>query len=155
MSRTGAALLAVWLLAACTNAAEDRPAATSVIVMPRLDAQAPLPDRPAERASGRTALSSGSMPDDVAAAADTATSTPVDEPVAVASDEVLRLIEAEDLFVLDLQTGSTEAADGTSASVQVRVLYGTGRGHPIGAIYRVELDLVGRAWTVTSVKATS
>jgi hypothetical protein len=149
MPHPGAALLAIWLLAGCANAAEDRAGTTSVIVTPPLEAG--LPDRPLQQDQGG-ADSERSTPDKGEAAAGTAAPTPVDE-ADTAADEVIRLLEAEDLYVLDLQT-DTETSGDTTNVVQVRVLYGTGRGHPTEATYRVWLDLIDGAWSVASVEAT-
>ena len=151
MPRTGAAVLTVWLLAGCTNAADGRPATTSVFAVPRLEAE--LQDRPAEQDRSNV-IPPEAMRGDRAEPANIAVARPVDTATAVAADEVMQLLEAEALHVHVLQTEAA-TTDDTTASVQIRVLYGTGRGHPADAIYRVGLDLVDRAWVVTSVKATS
>jgi hypothetical protein len=149
MPQPGAALLAIWLLAGCANAAEDRAGTTSVVVTSPLDVE--LQDRPLQQDRGG-ADSERSTPDRGEPAAGTAEPTPVDE-ADTAADEVIRLLEAEDLYVLDLQT-DTETSGDPSYVVQVRVLYGTGRGHPTEATYRVWLDLIDGAWSVASLEAS-
>ena len=149
MPRTRAALAAVWLIAACTNTGDGRPRVTPVVALPHLEAE--LADVPDKQDHSSDVASQGSARDDRVDPWDPASSARVDE-AAVAADEILRLFELEDLFVLDLQT-VTATADDTTAAVKVRVLYGTGRGHPAEATYHVELDLIERVWTVTSVEA--
>ena len=149
MPRTRAALAAVWLIAACTNTGDGRPQVTPVVALPHLEAE--LTERPDKQHHSSDVAPQETVLSDRVDPSDPAPSARVDE-AAVAADEILRLFEVEDLFVLDLQS-TTATADDTTAAVKVRVLYGTGRGHPTEATYHVELDLIERVWTVTSVEA--
>ena len=71
-----------------------------------------------------------------------------------AVEAIIARLEDEGLFTLDLDTSLEQPAP-DRAQVTVRVLYGTGRGHPTEAVYTVELTRHERTWTVTALQATS
>ena len=72
----------------------------------------------------------------------------------VAAETVIARLEDEGLYAFDLDTSPEQPAP-DRARVTVRVLYGTGRGHPTDAVYTVELTRAGRTWTVTALQAAS
>ena len=72
-------------------------------------------------------------------------------PEASAADAVLKLVEDEGLLVLDLNSNLMASAEGT-ATVEVRVLYGTGRSYPHEEIYLVRLMEDAGSWSVTDVE---
>jgi hypothetical protein len=147
MSRRVAALIAVWLLAGCASPAEDRLTATLVVVADR-DVQVADSSQRSKPGLGSTARSVVNA--ELTTPGPTAASTPVTAVEDIAADEVLRLLEFEDLFVLDLRTGITNFDDAT-AVVELEVVHGTGRGHPTAATYRIELLLEDGDWTVASL----
>ena len=67
---------------------------------------------------------------------------------------IIARLEDEGLLTLALDTSLEQPAP-DRAQVTVRVLYGTGRGHPTEAVYTVELTRHERTWTVTALQATS
>jgi hypothetical protein len=72
----------------------------------------------------------------------------------VAVEAIIARLEDEGLYTLDLATSLEQPAP-DRAQVTVRVLHGTGRGHPTEAVYTVELTRRGHTWTVTALQATS
>ena len=72
-------------------------------------------------------------------------------PEASAADAVLQLVEDEDLLVLDLNSNVMASAEGT-ATVEVQVLYGTGRSYPHEETYLVRLMEDAGSWAVTDVE---
>ena len=72
----------------------------------------------------------------------------------VAVEAIIARLEDEGLLTLDVDTSLEQLAPGR-ALVTVRVLYGTGRGHPTEAVYTVGLTLRGHTWTVAELRATS
>jgi len=71
-----------------------------------------------------------------------------------AVEAIIARLEDEGLFTLDLDTSLEQPAP-DRAQVTVRVLYGTGRGHPTDAVYTVELTRHEHTWTVTALQAAS
>ena len=76
------------------------------------------------------------------------------EPAAVAAEAVIARLEKEGLFTLDVDTDLAQPAP-DRAHVTVRVLHGTGRGHPTESVYTVKLTAVGHSWAVTALVASS
>ena len=68
-----------------------------------------------------------------------------------AAGEIIRRVETEALYVLDLTTDIDHATD-THAVVLVEVLYGTGESHPTDSRYRVRLDRSAHGWQVTGIE---
>ena len=73
-------------------------------------------------------------------------------PASVAAATVLGLLEAEGLYVLDLDVAVTER-DGRRATVTVAVLHGTGRGYPHDSRYELTLTRSAHGWEVTAIEA--
>jgi hypothetical protein len=152
MSHTGAVLTAICLLAACAHPADGPSQTTSGVGLAHLEAR---PERPGPQVDHDPG-SSGSrrpMTKDGSTPADTAPVQRTAGPDVIAAGEIIRLLEREDLFVLDLHTDSETADHGATATVEVRVLYGTGRSHPRDGVYVVELQEIGRAWSVVYIEA--
>jgi hypothetical protein len=152
MSHTGAVLTAICLLAACAHPADGPSQTTSGVGLAHLEARPERPGRqvdhdPGSSGSRRLMTSDGSTP--AAAALEQRTA----EPDVVAAGEIIRLLEREGLFVLDQHTDIDTANHGATATVEVRVLYGTGRSHPRDGVYRVALQTSGGAWRVVAVEA--
>ena len=76
------------------------------------------------------------------------------DPAAVAAEAVIARLEKEGLFTLDVDTDLAQPAP-DRAHVTVRVLHGTGRGHPTESVYTVKLTAVGHSWAVTALVASS
>ena len=72
-------------------------------------------------------------------------------PETWAADAVLELIEDEDLLALDLNSSLMASTEG-AATVEVRVLYGTGRSYPLEETYLVRLREDAGSWAVTDVE---
>lgn len=147
MSRRVAALIAVWLLAGCASPTEDGRTATPVVIAHR-DAQVADSSQLSKPGLGPTARSVVNA--ELTTPGRAAAPAPVTAVEDIASDELLRLLEFEDLFVLDLRTDITYADDATTV-VELEVVHGTGRGHPTIATYRIKLLLDDDDWTVASL----
>jgi hypothetical protein len=72
-------------------------------------------------------------------------------PAAAAANEIVRRFADEKLTVLDLQT-DPEPTMSRQATVNVAVVYGTGRAHPDHARYRVHLTQLDARWVVVAVE---
>ena len=72
-------------------------------------------------------------------------------PETSAADAVLQLVEDEGLLVLDLNSNLTASTEG-AATVEVQVLYGTGRSYPHEETYLVRLLDDAGSWAVTDVE---
>ena len=148
MSQVGVVLLAVSLTVGCVGPDQQRMASGPFEAVHHLD----VTGGPAEQQQLH-GEADRSAPDPVGseelvAADDTATRS---TPAAAAAAEVVRLLALEGLFVYDLRS-EVQSSDETATVVEVRVVSGTGRGHPTSPTSRVGLRLDGRQWTVTSIE---
>ena len=72
-------------------------------------------------------------------------------PEVAAADAVLQLVEDEGLLALDLNSNLTASTEG-AVTVEVQVLYGTGRSYPHEETYLVRLMEDAGSWAVTDVE---
>lgn len=152
MSRPGAALAAVWLLTGCASPEGEGADRRSAVVVPPLDATAQTPKQPAAHDAALDSRRPVRPHGRPAPVVEVSAVSSESEAGSVAAHEIIRRLETEDLYVLDLHT-DLDTVDEGDARVRVRVLYGTGRGHPTEATYRVVLRRVEGQWTVTSITA--
>ena len=145
-------VMAAALAAACTAPApqpdDDQSWAGAAPAFEHLAAAGP-PDTP-QRDAGTVSPPSDSRPlsPDRETLRERAVGSGVEQ---AAAGEIVRRVETEALYVLDLTTDIDHATD-THAVVLVEVLYGTGASHPTHSRYRVTLDRSAHGWQVTGIE---